>query len=93
MQSRWQDDSTLREAKQKRQVIVVTHNANIVVNGDAELVLALAASGGETRQECAGCLQHADVRATVCEVMEGGRKAFDQRYRRIVLEGRRVRQP
>jgi len=56
-------------------------------------VLALAASGGETRQECAGCLQNANVRATVCEVMEGGREAFDQRYRRIALEGRRVRQP
>ena len=31
----------LRRIKLKRQVIVVTHNANIVVNGDAELVTAL----------------------------------------------------
>ena len=31
----------LRETKTKRQVIVVTHNANIVVNGDAEMVLPL----------------------------------------------------
>lgn len=76
----------LRRIKQKRQVIVVTHNANIVVNGDAELVVALVARNGETHQECAGCLQERNVRDTICEVMEGGPEAFEQRYRRIALE-------
>jgi energy-coupling factor transporter ATP-binding protein EcfA2 len=76
----------LRRIKQRRQVIVVTHNANIVVNGDAELVVALVARNGETHQECAGCLQERSVRDTVCAVMEGGREAFEQRYRRIALE-------
>lgn len=76
----------LRSIKTKRQVIVVTHNANIVVNGDAELVVALIARGGETHQECAGCLQERKVRDTICAVMEGGRDAFEQRYRRIALE-------
>ena len=80
----------LREVKRHRQVIVVTHNANIVVNGDAELVVALAALGGETQKECEGCLQERPVRETICAVMEGGRKAFEDRYRRIVLEGRHV---
>ncbi len=80
----------LRRIKQKRQVIVVTHNANIVVNGDAELVAALVARGGETHQECAGCLQEKKVRDTICAVMEGGRKAFEQRYRRIALEAAHV---
>ena len=80
----------LREVKLHRQVIVVTHNANIVVNGDAELVLALAARGGETQRECEGSLQTSVVRKTICTVMEGGIKAFEQRYRRIALEGRHV---
>lgn len=80
----------LREAKRRRQIIVVTHNANIVVNGDAELVVALAARGGQTQMECAGSLQEKIVRETICSVMEGGRKAFEQRYRRIALEGRHV---
>ncbi|MDA2937213.1 ABC transporter [Acidobacteria bacterium AH-259-A15] len=80
----------LREVKRYRQVIVVTHNANIVVNGDAELVVALAARGGETQKECEGSLQEKPVRETICAVMEGGRKAFKDRYRRIVLEGRHV---
>ena len=80
----------LREVKRHRQVIVVTHNANIVVNGDAELVVALAARGGETQKECEGSLQEKPVRDTICAVMEGGRQAFENRYRRIVLEGRHV---
>ena len=80
----------LREVKRRRQIIVVTHNANIVVNGDAELVVALAARGGQTQMECAGSLQEKIVRDTICSVMEGGRKAFEQRYRRIALEGRHV---
>lgn len=80
----------LREVKRRRQVIVVTHNANIVVNGDAELVVALAAQHGETQQECGGSLQEQRVRDTICEVMEGGREAFEDRYRRIALGARHV---
>jgi ABC-type dipeptide/oligopeptide/nickel transport system ATPase component len=80
----------LREVKRRRQIIVVTHNANIVVNGDAELVVALTARSGQTKMECAGSLQDKIVRDTICSVMEGGRIAFEQRYRRIALEGRHV---
>jgi len=62
---------------------VVTHNANIVVNGDAELVVALAARGGETQKDCFGCLQEQPVRDRICAVMEGGREAFEQRWKRL----------
>ncbi len=80
----------LREVKRHRQILVVTHNANIVVNGDAELVVALSARGGETKKECEGSLQESLVRQMICTVMEGGINAFEQRYRRIALEGRHV---
>ncbi|MDE0556162.1 MAG: AAA family ATPase, partial [Candidatus Poribacteria bacterium] len=80
----------LRANKRHRQVIVVTHNANIVVNGDAEQVLALAARSGETQKECEGSLQEQQVRDTICTIMEGGRRAFEDRYRRIALKGRPV---
>ncbi len=80
----------LREVKRHRQIIVVTHNANIVVNGDAELVIALKARGGQTQIEASGSLQEKSVRENICTVMEGGKKAFEQRYRRIALEGRHV---
>ena len=76
----------LRIVKQRRQVIVVTHNANIVVNGDAELVVALKVHNGQTQIESEGCLQEKHVRNTICEIMEGGHEAFRHRYHRITLE-------
>ncbi len=73
----------LREIKQKRQVLVVTHNANIVVNGDAENVIALDIRSGQTRIVTQGGLQEPSTRDEICRVMEGGREAFTQRYKRI----------
>ena len=75
----------IREEKQKRQIIVVTHNPNIVVNGDAELVVALAAKNGRTQKECVGSLQERKVRETICTIMEGGLEAFKERYHRITM--------
>ena len=74
----------LREIKRQRQVIVVTHNANIVVNGDAELVVALAVRRGQTQILQLGGLQEQDVRDEICRIMEGGREAFQRRYQRIL---------
>jgi hypothetical protein len=80
----------LRKIKQKRQVIVVTHNANIVVNGDAENVIALDVRGGQTQIICQGSLQEKKVRDEICRVMEGGKEAFDLRYKRIGAGGANV---
>ena len=74
----------LRQNKIRRQVLVVTHNPNIVVNGDAELILPFKAAGGETHLVGdGGGLQELSVRDQVCQVMEGGRDALQRRYRRI----------
>ena len=73
----------LREIKQKRQIIIVTHNANIVVNGDAENVIALDVRSGQTRIITQGGLQEPSIRDEICRIMEGGKEAFEQRYRRI----------
>ena len=75
----------LREIKSKRQVIVVTHNANIVVNGDAEMVFPLKAAGGETRVQQTASIQEKEVREAICNILEGGEQAFEQRYKRIHL--------
>lgn len=76
----------LRETKSKRQVIVVTHNANIVVNGDAEMVLPLKVAGGETHVQQAASIQNEQIRQSICDILEGGQQAFEQRYKRIHLE-------
>ncbi len=76
--------SRIRETKLKRQVIVVTHNPNIVVHGDAEMVLSLESASGQSRIACQGALQERAVRDEICRVMEGGREAFESRYQRIM---------
>lgn len=80
----------IRASKEKRQVIIATHNANIVVNGDAELVCVMANAGGQCWVKESGCLQDRAIRDSICRVMEGGEKAFVERYRRIVQEMKHV---
>jgi len=75
----------VRETKTKRQVIVVTHNANIVVNGDAEMVLPLGVRNGQTYVQQPASIQKKEVREAICNILEGGERAFEQRYRRIHL--------
>lgn len=77
----------IRDNKRRRQIIVVTHNPNIVVNGDAEMVHALSFAGGQCRVTQQGSLQEVAMRDEVCQIMEGGREAFERRYRRL---GRKV---
>lgn len=76
----------LREIKERRQVLVVTHNANIVVNGDAENIIALDVRSGQTQIAAQGGLQELSIRDEICKVMEGGKEAFEQRYRRISVD-------
>ena len=73
----------LRENKARRQIIVVTHNPNIVVHGDAEWVLPLKIHKGSITENSPGGLQEISVREAVCDIMEGGVEAFRQRYRKI----------
>ncbi|HHQ2566627.1 TPA: TrlF family AAA-like ATPase [Pseudomonas aeruginosa] len=75
--------SKLQENKARRQVVVVTHNPNIVVNGDSELVIALQDKGNIV-VSASGGLQEVSVRKEVCEIMEGGKLALQQRYRRMI---------
>lgn len=73
----------IRENKSRRQIVVVTHNPNIVVNGDAEMVHALGFEKGQCIVKQSGSLQEEAIRDEVCRVMEGGREAFRRRYRRL----------
>jgi len=73
----------IRQIKLVRQIIIVTHNANIVVNGDAENIIALDVHNGQTVIYSQGSLQDADIRSSICSIMEGGEEALEQRYRRI----------
>lgn len=69
----------LRSSKQHRQIIVATHNANIPVNGDAELIIALHTREGLGEVRAAGGLDQPRVCDAVESIMEGGRDAFRRR--------------
>lgn len=73
----------LRDIRQRRQLIVVTHNPNIVVNADADLVMSLKFATGQVTVAKSGGLQEQDVREEICRIVEGGREAFESRYARI----------
>lgn len=70
-------------AKQKRQLIFASHNANLVVNGDAELVASCEyrTAGDQSRGTiaCEGAIDVAEVRDAIKRIMEGGEAAFNLR--------------
>nr|WP_292176067.1 AAA family ATPase [Mesorhizobium sp.] len=75
-------------AKSKRQVIIVTHNANLVINTDADQIIVAEAgphpSGGlPPISYVAGGLENAAIRKAVCDILEGGEAAFRERARRL----------
>jgi hypothetical protein len=76
----------LQENKTKRQLVIVTHNPNIVVNGDSELVTILKYENGQVQIDKQGGLEEESIRNLICSIMEGGQLAFEKRYRRLVLE-------
>lgn len=75
-------------AKAKRQVIMVTHNANLVINTDADQIIVAECgphpSGGlPPITYKAGGLEDEHVRRAVCNILEGGEEAFRERARRL----------
>ena len=75
-------------AKAKRQVIMVTHNANLVINTDADQIIVAEAgphpsAGLLAISYVAGGLENAAIRKSVCEILEGGEMAFRERARRL----------
>jgi energy-coupling factor transporter ATP-binding protein EcfA2 len=76
-----------REARKRRQVIIVTHNANLVVNTDADQVIVARSERGEpcslpNLSYESGSLENSAIRHRVCQILEGGERAFLERERR-----------
>ncbi|MCY3968053.1 MAG: AAA family ATPase, partial [bacterium] len=87
----------MRENKRQRQFVFSTHNANIPVLGDAELILGLDAKGDVSDGDAnninsdaraflnpdhAGSIDTPEVRTLVEEILEGGKEAFERRRRK-----------
>jgi hypothetical protein len=80
-----------REAKTRRQVVIVSHNANLVVNTDAEqVIVATCERDGVSPlprfRYQSGPLEDPAIRKHVCDLLEGGELAFLERENRYFTD-------
>jgi ABC-type dipeptide/oligopeptide/nickel transport system ATPase component len=67
----------LRSLKERRQIIVATHNPNIPVSGDAEQIIALETSSREECENvCQGSIDDEEIVDQIKAIMEGSEEAF-----------------
>ncbi len=71
--------ANLSKIKEKRQVIIVTHNPNIAVLGDAELIVPLKSSSTRSIVIDRGSVDNKATRKISCDILEGGERAFKRR--------------
>jgi len=72
--------NAVQRMKQRRQMIFITHNANIPVLAEAELVLVMTSDGRIGAVEKRGSVD--ECREQIIDLLEGGREAFELRSRR-----------
>lgn len=71
----------IKQAKARRQIIMVTHNANLAVCCDAEQIIQATSNKGHrhTITYRSGPLEEPEINKVVVDVLEGTRPAFDSR--------------
>jgi predicted ATPase len=83
-----------RARKRTRQIIIITHNPNLVVNTDAEQIFVATFDGSRNPKIAyrSGALEDTNssgptlgIREEVCKILEGGTEAFQLRERRYEL--------
>ncbi len=81
----------LRDVKNRRQLILSTHNANIPVLGDGELIAVMDTEerGGKIGGTVAdlGSIDSLTIRRAVTQILEGGRRAFRRRQEKYGAPG------
>ena len=71
--------TSLRRAKERRQIIIVTHNANIAILSDAEQILVLKSTSERAQITARGSIDDATTRDAACNILEGSKEAFNTR--------------
>ena len=74
----------MRDAKKRRQVIMVTHNPNLAVVCDADQVVCaeIQREAGNRVVYRSGSIENPETNGRIVDVLEGTRPAFDQRRAR-----------
>lgn len=77
----------LKDISNTRQVILVTHNANLVVLTDAEeIIVAERDSAAFSINYSSGSLENSDIRDQITNLLEGGKEAFLKREQRYYMK-------
>jgi ABC-type dipeptide/oligopeptide/nickel transport system ATPase subunit len=69
----------LRRAKERRQIIIVTHNANVAVLSDSELLVVMKAMNDRGEIVSRGSIDHQPTRDIAFGILEGAKEAFLRR--------------
>ncbi|HSD37358.1 MAG TPA: PHP domain-containing protein [Rhodocyclaceae bacterium] len=77
----------LRRAKERRQVIIVTHNANVAVLGDAEQIIVMKANNDHAEIASRGSIDRPATRDAACAILEGAKEAFTRRSKMYGFSG------
>ena len=93
----------LKKKKKERQIILVSHNANLVIGADSEQIIVANRNGDDRRnkdgkqfnyltgsieytkekvKDCEDTLDAQGVREHACEILDGGKTAFDNREKK-----------
>ena len=93
----------LKEKKKERQIILVSHNANLVIGADSEQIIVANRNGDDRKnkdgkqfnyltgsieytkervKECEDTLDAQGIREHACEILDGGKTAFEKRERK-----------
>lgn len=76
----------IKRAKQNKQMILITHSANIAANADAELIISLDSKSKFMRIREQGTLDNTNIRRELCDILEGSQDAFIQRAKKYRTE-------
>ncbi len=76
----------LKKAKQRRQLIVITHNANITTNADPEMIISMDSWSKFVRVNKQGSVDNEEIRREICDVLEGTEEAFVKRAKKYNIE-------
>ena len=69
----------IRQSKLQRQFLFATHNANIPVFGDAELIAVLSGTSDKGSIHDQGSIDKKSIQRQAAEILEGGKAAFNTR--------------
>lgn len=70
------------DAKSKRQLIIVTHDANVAINADAENIIVAEEKGKDEYAYKYGALEYADNINVAAKILDGGIEAVEKRLKK-----------